>query len=54
MHGPIAHFQRIAPTWLLLELDWGIDPAGRVVQVLRSASNIDSPALGIGCPSFDP
>ena len=22
MHALIAHFQRIAPTWLLLELDW--------------------------------
>jgi len=22
MHRLIAHFQRIAPTWLLLELDW--------------------------------
>ena len=22
MHGLIAHFQRIAPTWLLLDMDW--------------------------------
>ena len=22
MHGLIAHFQRIAPTWLLLDSDW--------------------------------
>ena len=30
MHPLIAHFQRIAPTWLLLDMDWA-DQTGRAV-----------------------
>ena len=31
MHGLIAHFQNIAPTWLLLDADWAHDQAGSAV-----------------------
>ena len=30
----ILHFQRIAPTWLLIETDWCVDPAGGAVPAL--------------------
>ena len=32
MHRLIAHFQRIAPTWLLLDYGLGVDPAGGAVH----------------------
>ena len=32
MHRLIAHFQRIAPTWLLIDYDWVGDQAGGTVH----------------------
>ena len=34
MHALIAHFQRIAPTWLLLESDWALHQAGRPLHAV--------------------
>jgi hypothetical protein len=38
MHALISHFQGIAPTWLLLELDWAATK--QAVPFLRSCSDI--------------
>src|SRR3954452_13551259 len=38
MHALISHFQRIAPTWLLLEFDWAATK--QAVPFLRSCSDI--------------
>ena len=38
MHRLIAHFQRIAPTWLLLELDWSATK--QAAEYMRCCSDI--------------
>ena len=38
MHALIAHFQRIAPTWLLLELDWAATK--QAIPYLTNCSDI--------------
>ena len=38
MHALIAHFQKIAPTWLLLEMDWAA--TRQAVPFLRSCCDI--------------
>lgn len=38
LHALIAHFQRIAPTWLLFDADWAF--TGQAVPYLRHCSHI--------------